>query len=214
VYGVVGAADTSRCDGECHGIGARRSAACWRPKPVEPDPAERMPLCTRPSLTGSASRPAGGLSMDESEPGLIRNLLTDRCPDQLIVPWPEASAHLPPPPTEPPAPTQRQPVLPQPPSNVTYAQLRRPPGRPVQRRSTEVSPVTAARSWTVTTTGGVRIAPSVSTTAATAVLISHHHGSNSYPSTVRSVRASGWRVRAWRGAASHDGLRVLRCRHS
>jgi hypothetical protein len=35
------------------------------------------------------------LSMDQSEFGRIRNLLTDRCPDQLIAPWPDT----PPPPT-------------------------------------------------------------------------------------------------------------------
>ena len=30
-----------------------------------------------------------GLSMDQSEHGRIRNLLTDRCPDQTITPWPD-----------------------------------------------------------------------------------------------------------------------------
>jgi hypothetical protein len=29
------------------------------------------------------------LSMDQSEHGRIRNLLTDRCPDQTIAPWPD-----------------------------------------------------------------------------------------------------------------------------
>jgi hypothetical protein len=31
-----------------------------------------------------------GLSMDQSEFGRIRNLLTDRCPEQTIAPWPDA----------------------------------------------------------------------------------------------------------------------------
>ena len=30
-----------------------------------------------------------GLSMDQSEHGRIRRLLTNRCPDQVIVPWPQ-----------------------------------------------------------------------------------------------------------------------------
>lgn len=30
-----------------------------------------------------------GLSMDQSEFGRIRNLLTDRCPDQAVAPWPD-----------------------------------------------------------------------------------------------------------------------------
>ena len=56
-----------------------------------------------------------GLSMDESEYGRIRNLLTDRCPDQRITPWAEVPAVPPaaaphrhrrstPPPPPPPAP--------------------------------------------------------------------------------------------------------------
>lgn len=40
-----------------------------------------------------------GLSMDESEHGRIRNLLTDRCPGQLIAPWPETPPPPPPPTT-------------------------------------------------------------------------------------------------------------------
>jgi hypothetical protein len=36
-----------------------------------------------------------GLSMDESEFGRIRNVLTDRCPDQAIGPWPDALAGAP-----------------------------------------------------------------------------------------------------------------------
>jgi hypothetical protein len=36
------------------------------------------------------------LSMDESEHGRIRNLLTDRCPDQMIAPWLDAPPVTPP----------------------------------------------------------------------------------------------------------------------
>jgi hypothetical protein len=32
-----------------------------------------------------------GLSMDESETGRIRNVLSDRCPDQTVAPWPETA---------------------------------------------------------------------------------------------------------------------------
>jgi hypothetical protein len=37
-----------------------------------------------------------GLSMDQSEHGRIRNLLTDRCPGQVIEPWPDTppAVHL------------------------------------------------------------------------------------------------------------------------
>ena len=37
-----------------------------------------------------------GLSMDQSEFGRIRNLLTDRCPDQTIAPWPDTPPAGPP----------------------------------------------------------------------------------------------------------------------
>ena len=37
-----------------------------------------------------------GLSMDQSEFGRIRNLLTDRCPDQAIAPWPDTPPSGPP----------------------------------------------------------------------------------------------------------------------
>jgi hypothetical protein len=54
-----------------------------------------------------------GLSMDESEFGRIRNVLTDRCPDQAIGPWPDAppavSTTLPPSPPTTPAPLSTQP---------------------------------------------------------------------------------------------------------
>ena len=36
------------------------------------------------------------LSMDQSEHGRIRNLLTDRCPDQTIAPWPDTASPGPP----------------------------------------------------------------------------------------------------------------------
>jgi len=58
-----------------------------------------------------------GLAMDESEHGRVRNLLTDRCPDQLVAPWvevpqpnltdpvvPPVIAPSPPTPAPPPAP--------------------------------------------------------------------------------------------------------------
>ena len=38
-----------------------------------------------------------GLSMDQSEHGRIRNLLTDRCPGHVIAPWPDAPPDAPPP---------------------------------------------------------------------------------------------------------------------
>jgi hypothetical protein len=54
-----------------------------------------------------------GLSMDESEFGRIRNVLTDRCPDQAIGPWPDAPpvvpTTLPPSPPTTPAPLSTQP---------------------------------------------------------------------------------------------------------
>jgi hypothetical protein len=62
-----------------------------------------------------------GLSMDESEFGRISNLLTDRCPDQTIAPWPE-TAPAPPPTTTPPT-TSPPPPVPEPPAapgNVFY----------------------------------------------------------------------------------------------
>ena len=34
-----------------------------------------------------------GLSMDQSEAGRIRNVITDQCPDLTIAPWPEAPAN-------------------------------------------------------------------------------------------------------------------------
>jgi hypothetical protein len=49
-----------------------------------------------------------GLSMDQSEFGRIRNLLTERCPDQVIAPWAAAPADAPPP-TEPPPPPEPSP---------------------------------------------------------------------------------------------------------
>jgi hypothetical protein len=53
-----------------------------------------------------------GLSMDQSEFGRIRNLITDRCPDQTIAPWPDTA------PTGSPVtpPLVAAPVLPVPPS--------------------------------------------------------------------------------------------------
>lgn len=51
-----------------------------------------------------------GLTMDQSEYGRIRNVLTDQCPGQLIEPWPVAPADAPPPTTPPstsPPPIQR-----------------------------------------------------------------------------------------------------------
>jgi hypothetical protein len=68
-----------------------------------------------------------GLSMDQSEHGRIRNLLTDRCPDQTIAPWPETAPAPPPtttpPTTSPPPPVQEPPPVPEPPAapgNVFY----------------------------------------------------------------------------------------------
>ena len=62
-----------------------------------------------------------GLSMDESEFGRISNLLTDRCPDQAIAPWPETAPAPPPtatpPTTSPPPPVQEPPAAP---GNVFY----------------------------------------------------------------------------------------------
>jgi hypothetical protein len=52
-----------------------------------------------------------GLSMDKSEHGRIRNLLTDRCPDQTIAPWPDTPPAGPPI-TQPPAPEVIPPPLP------------------------------------------------------------------------------------------------------
>jgi hypothetical protein len=54
------------------------------------------------------------LTLDQSEAGRIRNLLTDRCPGQLIAPWPPTPP-VTPPTTSPTVPPQIQPVLPQPP---------------------------------------------------------------------------------------------------
>lgn len=45
-----------------------------------------------------------GLSMDQSEHGRIRNLLTDRCPDQTIAPWPDTPPPGPPVTSPPPPP--------------------------------------------------------------------------------------------------------------
>jgi hypothetical protein len=57
-----------------------------------------------------------GLAMDESEHGRVRNLLTERCPGQLVAPW----APVPPPvPTDPIAPLPSPPAaVPNPPVSV------------------------------------------------------------------------------------------------
>jgi hypothetical protein len=55
-----------------------------------------------------------GLSMDQSEHGRIRRLLTNRCPDQLVAPWPETPP-APPTTTTTAAPPLIQPAVPLPP---------------------------------------------------------------------------------------------------
>jgi hypothetical protein len=80
------------------------------------DPSNWIPpdddfVCTY--LSGWVSIKARwGLSMDQSEHGRISNLLTDRCPGQVIEPWPDTPPAGPPitlppvvidPPTQPPA---------------------------------------------------------------------------------------------------------------
>ena len=51
-----------------------------------------------------------GLSMDESEHGRIRNLLTDRCPGQTIAPWAPVPAMVAPAPAPAPAPVPAPPL--------------------------------------------------------------------------------------------------------
>ena len=60
----------------------------WLP----PDPND---LC-RYLADWTAIKARWGLSMDQSEAGRIRNLITDNCPGLLIAPWPEAPADTPP----------------------------------------------------------------------------------------------------------------------
>lgn len=75
-----------------------------------------------------------GLTMDQSEAGRIRNVLTDQCPGQLIAPWPEAPADTPPPTTTPPTPPpQIQPAIPQVPAgncDPSYPTVCIPPSPP------------------------------------------------------------------------------------
>jgi len=59
-----------------------------------------------------------GLTMDESEHGRVRNLLTDRCPGQLVAPWVEMPPAAP---TVPVAPVPAPPPAPSPVPNPTPA---------------------------------------------------------------------------------------------
>ena len=65
-------------------------------------PPEETYLCT---YLGDwiAIKARWGLSMDQSEHGRIGNLLTERCPGQVVAPWPDAppDALPPPPPVQP-----------------------------------------------------------------------------------------------------------------
>ena len=73
----------------------------WLP----PDPND---LC-RYLADWTAIKARWGLSMDQSEAGRIRNLITDNCPGLLIAPWPEAPPDTPTTTTPPPI----QPAIPQ-----------------------------------------------------------------------------------------------------
>jgi hypothetical protein len=53
-----------------------------------------------------------GLSMDSSEHGRIRNVLTERCPDQMVAPWPETPPPAPANTAPPPPPVTAAPALP------------------------------------------------------------------------------------------------------
>lgn len=98
----------------------------WLP----PDPAA---MCTY-LADWVAIKARWGLTMDQSEAGRIRNVLTDQCPGQLIAPWPEAPADTPPPTTTPPTPPpQIQPAIPQVPAggcDPSYPTVCIPPSPP------------------------------------------------------------------------------------
>lgn len=100
----------------------------------EKDPSNWIPpnadaVCTY-LADWTAIKARWGLSMDESEHGRIRNLLTDRCPGQTIAPWTPVPVAVTPAPEPAPAPTL--PVIAEPPSNCepSYPSLCIPIGSP------------------------------------------------------------------------------------
>mgnify|MGYP005812892151 CR=1 FL=1 len=104
----------------------------------EKDPSNWIPpnadaLCTY-LADWTSIKARWGLSMDQSEHGRIRNLLTDRCPGHTIAPWTEVPAALAPPPVQPvatAAPSTAAPTTAAPPIATPIATPAPPPPLPV-----------------------------------------------------------------------------------